>query len=167
MGVITKEMSGMFILVAVITSIFTPIVFKKVFPFDNQQIKKTSVAIIGANQFTLPVYRELQTGLYEPTLYHTKQEKMTRQFDFINIKELEDYSIETLNETDIHDADIVVITTGEEKINAELGISFKEKGVERVICRAESPEIEEELRNNGIEVFSVLRSITNIVTSDD
>ncbi len=156
MGVITKEMSGMFILVAVITSIFTPIVFKKVFPFDNQQIKKTSVAIIGANQFTLPVYRGLQTGLYEATLYHTKQEKMTDSI--FNIKELEDYSIETLNETYIHDADVVVITTGEENINAELGISFKEKGVERVICRAESPEIEEELRNNGIEVFSVLRS---------
>jgi CPA2 family monovalent cation:H+ antiporter-2 len=156
MGVITKEMSGMFILVAVITSIFTPIVFKKVFPFDNQQIKKTSVAIIGANQFTLSVYRGLQTGLYEATLYHTKQEKMTDSI--FNIKELEDYSIETLNETYIHDADVVVITTGEENINAELGISFKEKGVERVICRAESPAIEEELRNNGIEVFSVLRS---------
>src|SRR6476620_971618 len=33
MGVITKEMGGTFILVAVITSVFTPIVFKKVFPF--------------------------------------------------------------------------------------------------------------------------------------
>ena len=40
MGVITKEMSGMFILVAVITSVFTPIVFKKVFPFETQQYEK-------------------------------------------------------------------------------------------------------------------------------
>lgn len=72
-GVISKEMSGMFILVAVITSIFTPIVFKKLFLFEIEQIKKTKVAIIGANQFTLPVYRGLQTGLYDPVLYHTKQ----------------------------------------------------------------------------------------------
>lgn len=43
-------------------------------------------------------------------------------------------------------------------MNAELGILIKERGVERVICRAEKPSIEEELRNNGIEVFSVLLS---------
>lgn len=155
-GVITEEMSGMFILVAVITSIFTPIVFKKVFPFDTEQIKKTKVAIIGANQLTLPVYRGLQSGLYEPILYHTKQEKLTDSIFKIN--ELDDYSLETLNKTDIHEADIVVITTGKEEINAELGKSFKEKGVERVICRAERPSLEVELRNNGIEVFSVLLS---------
>src|SRR3954468_16124501 len=49
MGVITKEMSGMFILVAVITSVFTPIVFKKLFPSGGEHIRKTKVAIIGAN----------------------------------------------------------------------------------------------------------------------
>ena len=52
MGVITEEMSGMFILVAVITSVFTPIVFKKLFPSGGEHIRKTKVAIIGANQFT-------------------------------------------------------------------------------------------------------------------
>ncbi len=90
MGVITKEMSGTFILVAVITSMFTPIVFKKVFPLEAEQTKKTKVAIIGANQFTLPVYKELKMGLYEPTLYHTKQDKMTRfdLFDIVEIGEL-------------------------------------------------------------------------------
>ena len=49
-GVITKEMGGMFILVAVITSVFTPIVFKKLFPMETQQMKKVKIAFIGANQ---------------------------------------------------------------------------------------------------------------------
>ena len=40
MGVITKEMSGTFILVAVITSVFTPIVFKKVFPFETEKYEE-------------------------------------------------------------------------------------------------------------------------------
>lgn len=155
-GVITKEMSGMFILVAVITSIFTPVVFKKLFPFDQEHTKKTKVAIIGANQFTLPVYRGLQSGLYDPVLYHTKQENLSDSI--FNIKEVDDYTIENLNKTDIHEAEIVVITTGKEDINAKLGKSFKEQGVERVICRAERPSLAEELKNNGIEVFSVLRS---------
>lgn len=161
-GVITAEISGMFILVAVITSIFTPIVFKKMFPFDDQPMKKTKIAIVGANQFTLPVYQGLKSGLYEPVLYHIKQEKQAKQEKMtdsvFHIEELDDYSIETLAATDIHEAEIAVIMTGEEEINAELGKSLKEKGLERVICRAERPSLAEELRNNGIEVFSVLRS---------
>ncbi len=39
-GVITKEMGGMFILVAVITSVFTPIVFKKVISYRKRANEK-------------------------------------------------------------------------------------------------------------------------------
>ena len=51
----------------------------------------------------------------------------------------------------------------EEKINAKLGIVLKEKGVERVICRAESPKIEANLKENGIEVFSTLLSTKTLL----
>lgn len=165
MGVITKEMSGMFILVAVITSVFTPIVFKKLFPMDGEHMKKIKVSFIGANQFTLPVYRELKTGLYEPTIYHKKQEKLEFQSNgtVFNIVEIPNFSIESINKTDIHEAEIVVISTGEEEVNAALGKVLKEQGVERVICRVERPELEAALKDLEIEVFSTLLSTKTLL----
>ena len=164
-GVITKEMSGTFILVAVITSVFTPIVFKKVFPFETENMKKTKIAFIGANQFTLPVYTELKSGAYESTLYHTKQEKNEKSTSdsFFDIVGLADYSIESLDKTDVYETEIAVVSTGDETTNSTLGIMLKEKGVERVICRAESPKIEATLKENGIEVFSTLLSTKTLL----
>ncbi|KQL18697.1 monovalent cation:proton antiporter family protein [Cytobacillus solani] len=159
-GVITSEMSGTLILVAVITSIFTPIVFKKFFPKENNIEKKLKVAFIGANQLTLPVYSELKSGLYEPILYHKKLEKADKGISdsLFEIIELEDYSLQTLEQTEAIHSDIVVISTGEEEANATLAIAFKEYGVGRVICRLESPDLQESLWDHDIEVFSVLMS---------
>ena len=58
---------------------------------------------------------------------------------------------------------MVVISTGKEEINAKLGMMLKEKGVERVICRVESPKIEANLKKNEIEVFSTLRSTKTLL----
>lgn len=164
-GVITKEMGGMFILVAIITSVFTPIVFKKLFPMETQQMKKVKIAFIGANQYTLPVYRELKSGLYEPTIYHTKQEKSEQQIteSIFEIVDLTDFSEASLNETDVDEADVVVISTGKEEVNAKLGMALKEKGVDRVICRVESPKLEANLKENEIEIFSTLRSTNTLL----
>ncbi|HEY4549383.1 MAG TPA: monovalent cation:proton antiporter family protein [Bacillus sp. (in: firmicutes)] len=164
-GVITKEMGGMFILVAVITSVFTPIVFKKLFPMGTQQMKKVKIAFIGANQYTLPVYRELKSGLYEPTIYHTKQEKSEQQIteSIFEIVDLTDFSEASLNGTDVDEADVVVISTGKEEVNAKLGMALKEKGVDRVICRVESPKLEANLKENEIEIFSTLRSTNTLL----
>jgi CPA2 family monovalent cation:H+ antiporter-2 len=164
-GVITKEMGGMFILVAVITSVFTPIVFKKLFPMETQQMKKVKIAFIGANQYTLPVYRELKSGLYEPTIYHTKQEKSEQQIteSIFEIVDLTDFSEASLNGTDVDEADVVVISTGKEEVNAKLGMVLKEKGVDRVICRVESPRLEANLKENEIEIFSTLRSTNTLL----
>ena len=164
-GVITKEMGGMFILVAIITSVFTPIVFKKLFPMETQQMKKVKIAFIGANQYTLPVYRELKSGLYEPTIYHTKQEKSEQQIteSIFEIVDLTDFSEASLNETDVDEADVVVISTGKEEVNAKLGMALKEKGVDRVICRVESPKLEANLKENEIEIFSTIRSTNTLL----
>ncbi|WP_338449023.1 monovalent cation:proton antiporter family protein [Niallia oryzisoli] len=165
MGVISEEMGGMFILVAVITSIFTPIAFKKIFPFEAEHIKKTKVAIIGANQFTLPVYSELKSGAFEPVLYHTAQGKSDKSSfpSLFAITEIDDYSLEALSGTDVFEAEIVVISTGDERVNAELGSALKEKGMERVICRIESQELEAQLKKKDIEVFSVLLSTKTLL----
>ncbi|AGX03479.1 YjbQ [Bacillus sp. NRRL B-14911] len=160
MEIITAEMSGTLILVAIITCVLTPVVFKKLFPKEAAEEKMLKVAFIGANQLTLPVYSELKSSLYEPKLYHKKQEKSDKQIadSLFEIEEVDDFTVGVLEGTDVFNSDIVVISTGDEEANATLSVAFKERGVERVICRIESPDLEESLREQEVEVFSVLLS---------
>lgn len=161
MGVLTAEMSGTLILVAVITCVITPIAFKNLLPRERVESKQLKVAFIGANQLTLPISRELKSSLYETTLYHTKQSKEEGAQiadSLFEIQEIDQFSIEALENTDVFSADVVVVTTGDDEINATLAIAIKEKGVERVIVRIESPDLEEGLREEGVEVYSVYNS---------
>jgi monovalent cation:H+ antiporter-2, CPA2 family len=165
MEVITPQMSGTLILVAVITSIFTPIVFKKLFPMEAAVSKKVSVAFLGANQVTLSLSQELKSGLYDPILYHTKMEKSDKQIanSLFEIVEIMDYSSEVIAKTNVFQSDIVVVSTGDENLNASLSIEAKEKGVSRVIARIESIELEQTLRAENIEVFSSFMSTKTLL----
>jgi len=167
LNIITPQMSGIFILVAIISCIITPIVFKKLFPKDVVQEKVIKVSIIGVNQVTMQVYQELKSTLYEVTFYHKKQEKQDFQIadSLFEIIELENYSEEILQQTDIYSADIVVVSTGDSLLNAEMSLMIKRAGVDRVICRVESMENEEELRREDIEVFSMLTSTKALLTA--
>lgn len=160
MKIITPQMGGTLILVAVLTSIFTPIVFKKLFPKENSVTRKIKVAFLGANQVTLPVSRELKSGLYDPILYHTNMEKSEKQIadSLFEIVEIPNYSLETIESTEVFHADVVVISTADEEENATLAIAAKDRGIQRVIARIESPDLEESLREHNIEVFSVFMS---------
>ncbi|MCB5236763.1 monovalent cation:proton antiporter family protein [Niallia circulans] len=167
LNIITPQMSGIFILVAIISCIITPIVFKKLFPKDVVQEKVIKVSIIGVNHVTMQVYQELKSTLYDVTFYHKKQEKQDFQIadSLFEIIELENYSEEILQQTDIYLADIVVVSTGDSLLNAEMSLMIKRAGVDRVICRVESMENEEELRREDIEVFSMLTSTKALLTA--
>lgn len=165
MEVITSEMSGTLILVAVITSIFTPIAFKKLFPKEVAVDPKVRITFLGANQVTLPVSRELKSGLYEPILYHTKMDKSDRTISnsVFDIVEILDYSFESIEKNKIFQNEIIVISTGHDEKNADLALKAKEAGVSRVIARIESPEIEQNLREKEIEVFSSFTSTKTLL----
>jgi monovalent cation:H+ antiporter-2, CPA2 family len=165
MEMITPQMSGTLILVAVISSVITPIMFKKLFPQATAEEKKVKVAFIGANQMTLPVSRDLKSSLYEPVLYHTKQEKADKQIadSVFDIIEVDNYEKETLEKYKVYEAEVIVISTGDGDLNASIAVSAKEKGIERVIARIESPDLAEKAQEEGIEVFSVLRSTESLL----
>ncbi|PLS02912.1 monovalent cation:proton antiporter family protein [Neobacillus cucumis] len=165
MEVITPQMSGTLILVAVITSIFTPMVFKKLFPMEAVANRKVSVAFLGVNTVTMSLSQELKSGLYDPVLYHTIMEKSDKQIadSLFEVVEIPDYSLETLLKTNVFQSEIVVILTGDEKQNASLSIAAKNKGVSRVIARIESPELEQSLREQNIEVFSSFMSTKTLL----
>jgi CPA2 family monovalent cation:H+ antiporter-2 len=153
MKIISSKMSGTLILVAVITSIITPIVFKKLFPREQAANKKLKVVFIGATQVTLPISLELKSGLYDTVIYHKESDTKISNSLF-EVYEIADYSLETIEKTEAGNADIVVISTGDEEVNAVLAVGIKEKGIERVITRVESPDLDESLREHHVEVFS-------------
>jgi len=167
MNIITEQMSGIFILVAIISCIITPIVFKKLFPKESAGEKVIHVSIIGVNQVTMQVYQDLKSSLYQVAFYHKKQEKQdfTIADSLFEVNELEHYSTEVLEQTDIFASDIVIISTGDMVKNAEMALLFKEAGIERVICRVEDVEKEEALRRDGIEVFSMLTSTKTLLSA--
>lgn len=163
--IISSEMSGTLILVAILTSVITPIVFKKMFPQEVGKMRKIKVAFVGANQLTMPVSLELKSNLYEPILYQMKQEKAEIQIadSVFDIIEIDDYNVDTLEKTELFRADIVVVSTGDDEFNAILAVAIKEKGVKRVIVRIETPDLEEGLREQNIEVFSVFMSTRTLM----
>ncbi len=165
MGVIDGQMSGALILVAVITSIITPVAFKKIFPAQASQDPKQKISFIGANEMTLPASLELNKELYETSLYHLKQDKIEKKVSesIFNIVELTSYSVESMKELNIFEVDLLVVTTGNEKTNAEIASYAKAYGVERVIASIENPELDETLKNQGVEVFSVLLSTKSLL----
>lgn len=159
MNVISAEMSGIFILVAIITCIITPIVFRKLLPKERTQERKQTVAFIGANQWTMLLTLELESAAYEPILIHTKLDKAEQIAESaFNVKEVESYDINILKQKKVLDANIVVFMTGDEEVNAELAKWANEHGVERVIARIETPDLAETLKYTSIEVFSTLLS---------
>lgn len=156
LGAISNEMSGTLILVAIITSIFTPMVFKKLFPREQSAPKKIKVVFIGANQLSLQVSRGLEPTLYDTVVYTTKQEKSDKQFagSLFKMVEVVDYSFATLEKKDAFTADTVVILTGDQDINANLARMIKEKVDCRVLARIEGKELQEQLSDLEIEFYS-------------
>lgn len=164
-NVITTEMSGTLILVAVISCIITPIFFKKWFPKENEQERKQKVAFIGATQFTLPVSKELDSELYEPLVFHKKMDKLDSSMmdSAFQIVEVPNYGEEELVKAGVYDCDILFISTGDEELNTTLAINAREKGLERVIARIESPDLGKALQEQGIERFSTLLSTKALI----
>jgi CPA2 family monovalent cation:H+ antiporter-2 len=160
MEIITSEVSGALILVAVITSIVTPIFFKKLFPKHKNVHKKMKVAFIGANQLSLPVTRELNSDLYETTIFHTQQDKIDKQIaeSLFEIKEINDFRVETLKEQHAFDVDLIVVATGDEERNADISLFAKEEHVNRIIASVASPVLDAKMKENDIDVFSTLLS---------
>ncbi|TGB05204.1 monovalent cation:proton antiporter family protein [Halobacillus salinus] len=159
-GMIDEQMEGALILVAVLTCLVGPVLFKKIYGRFEDEDHKTVVSFVGSNRMTLPVVRELDIKSYETHLYHTKvdkvDEKITRScFD---IKELDGYNVETMKEFGVFEVDLLVASTGDEEENAEIARFAKEQGVERIIARVESPELAQEMRDLNISVFSVFLS---------
>lgn len=162
-GVIGTRMSSALILLAVIASILAPILFRKVFPLGEAEEEKKQVAIIGANQLTLPVSIELDEQ-YEASVYHVKQEKIqVKNGSRFEVNELSDYNIDTLEAEHLFESDILVVATGEDEKNYNIARHAKDQGMEQVIARIEGLDLRDDMREAGVKVFSSLFSAKSML----
>ncbi|HDE0696633.1 monovalent cation:proton antiporter family protein [Staphylococcus aureus] len=155
LNAISAETSGILILSAVITCVFVPIIFKKLFPVPDDFNRKIEVSLIGKNQLTIPIAQNLTSQLYDVTLYYRKDLSDRRQLsDDITMIEIADYEQDVLERLGLFDRDIVVCATNDDDINRKVAKLAKAHQVERVICRLESTTDDTELVDSGIEIFS-------------
>ncbi|HEA6100624.1 TPA: monovalent cation:proton antiporter family protein [Staphylococcus aureus] len=155
LNAISAETSGILILSAVITCVFVPIIFKKLFPVPDEFNRKIEVSLIGKNQLTIPIAQNLTSQLYDVTLYYRKDLSDRRQLsDDITMIEIADYEQDVLERLGLFDRDIVVCATNDDDINRKVAKLAKAHQVERVICRLESTTDDTELIDSGIEIFS-------------
>ncbi|HDJ2828041.1 TPA: monovalent cation:proton antiporter family protein [Staphylococcus aureus] len=155
LNAISAETSGILILSAVITCVFVPIIFKKLFPVPDEFNRKIEVSLIGKNQLTIPIAQNLTSQLYDVTLYYRKDLSDRRQLsDDITMKEIADYEQDVLERLGLFDRNIVVCATNDDDINRKVAKLAKAHQVERVICRLESTTDDTELVDSGIEIFS-------------
>ncbi|MCG3083367.1 monovalent cation:proton antiporter family protein [Anoxybacillus sp. LAT_35] len=157
MGMIDENMKGALILVAVLTSVVSPIMFKKLYRAEKEERKKM-VKLIGTNQFTLAAVRDLSPDEYETTLYHIRQDKIEQTEHIFPIVDIDDYSFETLQAHEALTADVVVVLTGNEQTNAQIATWAKEQGTPRVIAFAESPSVVQQLKSIDVETISLALS---------
>ncbi|EAO53250.1 Na+/H+ antiporter napA [Bacillus thuringiensis serovar israelensis ATCC 35646] len=159
LGIISPSLSASLILSAVITCIFAPILFKKMFP--KVETPKPKVAIIGASRITLPLSLDLKREDYDVTLYMMRQNKINdeeaKSHDFPIVK-LDDITIASLTEQTAFDADRVVVATSDDEQNLLLAEHAKELGVEHVIASVEDPLLQEKATQEHIAVFSTINS---------
>ncbi|NDP53811.1 sodium:proton antiporter [Staphylococcus aureus] len=155
LNAISAETSGILILSAVITCVFVPIIFKKLFPVPDEFNRKIEVSLIGKNQLTIPIAQNLTSQLYDVTLYYRKDLSDRPQLsDDITMIEIADYEQDVLERLGLFDRDIVVCATNDDDINRKVAKLAKAHQVERVICRLESTTDDTELVDSGIEIFS-------------
>lgn len=160
MRIISTEVSGILILAAIISCVFAPMLFKKWMPKVGQELVPLKVALIGMNQTTLGVYKELNKTYFAPILFKKKQDgsDMNGGDTVFNVQGLDQYDRDSLEKAGIFDFDIVVCATSEDELNSQIALTVKNEGVDRVIARVENPNMRQLLRDNDIELYSALES---------
>ncbi|WP_282061871.1 monovalent cation:proton antiporter family protein [Bacillus pumilus] len=156
LGVIDHKMSGALILVAILTSILTPVWFKALFKKEQAASHKKRVTFIGANQLTLPVTLDLHQDEYDIRILHVFQEnKEAMLADAIfEVESIEEYDDETLRKAGIGQEDVLVVATGSETKNKKIALFAKKEGAKQVIASVSKAEAELTLKEAGIDTFS-------------
>ena len=130
LGTISSEISGILILSAVITCVFVPIVFKKMFPMPEETKRIVKVSFIGKNQLSIPVAQSIHSHIYQTSMFFRKDLSDNRKLDeSIKTYELDDYIEEELLELGLFDSDIIICSANDDQINKQVALMAHDHGV--------------------------------------
>ncbi|WP_043930384.1 monovalent cation:proton antiporter family protein [Bacillus sp. EB01] len=162
-GIISNSVASAIILVSILSCFISPMMFQKSIPTISPE--KPRVSMVGANTITLPVSLDLQAEGFEVTVYSAAQNKLYDEDHNFPIVELDELNTETLFADGAFSVDVLVLGTGDEEKNLEFATFAKMKGVERIIVRAEVPEMHSKLTAEGYTVFSTTISTRVLMKS--
>ncbi|UQS84125.1 cation:proton antiporter domain-containing protein [Bombilactobacillus thymidiniphilus] len=157
---LTSEQGGAFIIGAVLTCLLGPLMFKKLYQPEEQQVNKTNVHIIGVTSLSVTACQQLPSEWYDVSLYTTHQESYETFHSTAPVTGVRNLDEKTLIEEGVFDTDILVIAHIFSQTNYELALAAKKYGVERVLVRLDNPDLEEtsqmtqKLEQADIEYFN-------------
>ncbi len=158
-GFITEQLSGAFILVAVMTCLISPILFAKLFP--KEEHRRTRVGIVGANHMTMPVSLDLQKEGYEVCLFTSQPENDHAEGEEIRasrypMKQVPNLEVGTLEEYGLFQSDVIVLGSTNDKLNIMLAEYAESLGKERIVVRVEDPDLFDFMDKEKFSVISTL-----------
>ena len=155
---INNQQSGAFLLSAVITCIFGPMIFNKLYSSEAADLKKATVHFIGTNLTTVPVAQQLAKSWYKVTMYTNNQHNYRAFNSETTIHLLDSLDPQFMIQNGVFDADVVVLGQVNSEKNYELAKIAKKYGVPRVIVRFEDRNIlderRDELNSLGVELYN-------------
>ncbi|MEB3102198.1 monovalent cation:proton antiporter family protein [Ferviditalea candida] len=159
MGMISEQLHGALILVAVLSSLIFPVTFSRLFP--EAESRKQVVSIVGANHISLPVARDLQKEGY---IVHIYTSNLSGELQNASLDHEKGYTIhyvdrlqpDILQNEEAFNADAAVFVSIEDEVNVRLARHAVESGLKRIVVRVETPEMHEHLQTEGFTVFSTL-----------
>ncbi|WP_125709820.1 monovalent cation:proton antiporter family protein [Lacticaseibacillus porcinae] len=169
LGILTATQSGAFTLAAIITCIFSPILFNRFYQEEPEDFKKTVVHFIGTNLLTVPIAQQLSKGLYDITMFTDDPAKYSTYNSEVNVKLMPSFSQAALHEAGAFDADMVMLAYFDHDKNFELAQWALAEKVPRIIARFESKNVAstryDELREQGVEVYNTIDASISLLRS--
>ncbi|ANK60220.1 potassium transporter [Loigolactobacillus backii] len=155
---ITSQQAGAFILAAVITCIFSPIIFNKLYAPEKEDLVKTRVTFIGTNLLTIPVAQQLSKGWYDIKMFTTIPKNYHTYNSEANVELLPDLDEQTLLDADAFNTDIMVLGYFDYNLNFRTAQTASKHNVPRIIARFEEKNVadnkDEILNQQGVELFN-------------
>lgn len=150
-GAITEEVSAALILVAILTSLISPMVFGKLIHTRKEEDDQKHVIIIGTTKNAILLGRRLTETKIKTIFIDASKEKV----DDININDVEiiygDATDSTLLETvDISDAKSIVVATGSDSINYEIAEKITLNYQIQAIVLLNDPAVIDKASNNQL-----------------
>jgi CPA2 family monovalent cation:H+ antiporter-2 len=169
LGILTATQSGAFTLAAIITCIFSPILFNRFYQEEPEDFRKTVVHFIGTNLLTVPIAQQLSKGLYDITMFTDDPAKYSTYNSEVNVKLMPSFSQGALHEAGAFDSDIVMLAYFDHDKNFELAQWALAEKVPRIIARFESKNVAstryDELRDQGVEVYNTIDASISLLRS--